>query len=56
MNRDAIIRVLPNVISSQINIKRLNELQEIRIRVGRQTIFKYNKKCFSSSRWIHNSI
>lgn len=44
MNNEMILRVLPNVINSKVDLKRINELQEIRIRVGRKTILKYNNE------------
>ena len=39
-----IYRILPKNISSLINIEKINQLQEIRIRVNRQAILKYDNE------------
>lgn len=41
MNIENLFRILPSNIKSKINTNRINELQEIRIRTGRQAILKY---------------
>lgn len=44
MNNETILKVLPNIIKAHIDLNRINKLQEIRIRVGRKTILKYNNE------------
>ena len=42
MKTENILNLLPRNIVNDINLNKINQLQEIRIRVNRNTIFKYD--------------
>ena len=49
MKTENILNLLPRNIVNDINLNKINELQEIRIRVNRNTIFKYDNDEFISN-------
>ena len=49
MKTENILNLLPRNIVNDINLNQINELQEIRIRVNRNTIFKYDNDEFISN-------
>lgn len=49
LKTENILNLLPRNIVNDINLNQINELQEIRIRVNRNTIFKYDNDEFISN-------